>query len=341
MTSMSIAWYTGLVVAAVTLALLVAVAAVGPRRSARRRGKSRRVRNRYEAAFLSGGPARVADAAVAELHRQGHINVVPPGIVVVRNSRAPRGAVLRSVLDLAREADNSALTTLREAAMTSPAVQAIGGELAGRGLLNARPGARRAVQRWADIQTAALVLTLPVALVLTFVFAFGPGPDPYGSVFFFLVALSAVPGAVIAGYCARRTRDRVSAAGRQALGEYARVERDPRQGVQVALRGPSAVTDGRLRDLMVSAAAFAPLVIVPDPGSGTAPSAWCGNGHGTGSCGGAPASPSWSGESGGSSGGSGGSSCGGGATSSCGGGGGGSSCGGGCGGGGGGCGGGV
>ncbi|MFF3552242.1 TIGR04222 domain-containing membrane protein [Streptomyces tsukubensis] len=340
MTSMNIAWYTGLAVAAVTLALVVAVAAVGPRRPLRHRKRSRPIRNRYEAAFLSGGPARVVDAAVAELHRQGYIDVVQPGIVVVLKSRAPQGAVLRSVLDLAREADNSALTTLREAAMTSPAVQEIGDELARRGLLNARPGARRAVHRWAGIQTAALVLSVPVAFVLNFVFAFGPGPDPYGSLFFFLVALSAVPGAVIAGYCARWTQDRVSAAGLRALGEYARVERDPRQGVQVALRGPSQITDGRLRDLMVSAAAFAPLVIVPDPGSGTAPVAWCGNGHGSGSCGGA------SGSGGGfstSCGGGGASSCGGGGGgSSCGGGGGGSSCGGGgCGGGGGGCGGGI
>ncbi|MFJ8228624.1 TIGR04222 domain-containing membrane protein [Streptomyces sp. NPDC094448] len=328
---MNIAWYTGFAVAAATLALLVAVAAVGPRRSLRRRKKSRRVRNRYEAAFLSGGPARVADAAVAELHRQGHIDVVPPGIVVVRKSRAPQGAVLRSVLDLAREADNSALTTLREAAMLSPAVQAIGDELARRGLLNAPSAARRAVHRWAEIQTMALLLSLPAALVIAFVL--GIGPHGEGPLFLFLVTLWVLPGAVITRYCARWTRGTLTAAGSQALDEYTRVERDPRQGVQVALRGPSAVTDGGLRDLMVSAAAFAPLVIAPDPGSGTAPAAWCGNGHGSGSCGGAPASPSWSGESGGSSGGSGSSSCGGGATSSCGGGG--SSCGGG------GCGGGV
>ncbi|WP_186768185.1 TIGR04222 domain-containing membrane protein [Streptomyces qinzhouensis] len=338
MTTNTIALYAGLVIAALTLALAAATAAVTLRIPRRRRRTSGRIHNRYEAAFLSAGPGQVADTAIVELHRQQVIEVVAPGIVRVLHNKA-RGTVPQAVLDLARETDNSALATLRAAAMISPAVQGVGDDLAERGLLTTPSTTRRVVHRWARIQRAALLMCLPAAFVLTFVLAFGfelAGFIP----FFFLVVPSAVPGALVAWYCAKRTRGRLTPAGLREFGKYARVRRDPRQGVQVALRGLSEVRNGNVRDLMVLAAALSPSLVAPHFGGDTATASWCGSGNGAGSCG--TGGGSACGTGGGSScggGGGGGSSCGGGGGgggSSCGGGGGGSACGGG-----GGCGGGV
>lgn len=99
-----------------------------------------------EAAFLSGGPARVVDTALTRMHADGRLAVGGPGIVAVQRDEA-RDAVERAVLQELAGAPSGALHTLREAVMRHPAVQEIGDGLAARGLLVA-PGESRTRRSW-------------------------------------------------------------------------------------------------------------------------------------------------------------------------------------------------
>ncbi|MEU5163268.1 TIGR04222 domain-containing membrane protein [Streptomyces sp. NPDC020875] len=327
------------VITALTLLLVVASAVTRRLGAGWARGANRRVTDVYEVAFLSGGPARVADTAIDALH-PGIIDIAPPGIAVRRKRRLSH-PVTRAVLEQADGAETLPLAALRRSVALSPAVQAIGDDLAARGLL-ARPSrARRVVNRWARLQHAGLLCCLPVSFVLTFVTAFGM--EIAGVPFLFLTLPVLIPAAIVAHRCAVLTRGRITPAGRRALRRYVR---EPGLGRRagVALNGPRAA-GSTIRSSMVAAAAVPIAGVAVDAGAsgggGAGEVNWCGGDTGDSGCGGSSCGGGGSACGGGSGGGGGGSSCGGssggggfscggsssgGGGSSCGGGGGGSAC---------------
>lgn len=99
-----------------------------------RRGSGGPVHDRYEVAFVNGGPARVVDSALAALQADGRLVVGGPGIVAVVRPTA-YDPVERAVLEAHAVAPHGALHHLRLAVMRHPAVQEIGEGLAARGLV--------------------------------------------------------------------------------------------------------------------------------------------------------------------------------------------------------------
>ncbi|MEV7279238.1 TIGR04222 domain-containing membrane protein [Streptomyces sp. NPDC093111] len=296
-----------------------------------RRGPGGPVQDRYEAAFLNGGPARVVDSALASLHADGRIAIGGPGIVRAVRSTA-QDPVERAVLQELAAAPHGALATLRLAAMRHPAVQETGDALAARGLIS-EPSARRRAVRWSVGLGIAAVAMVPVALVVTVTeFAVGEMPVP-----FILKVLPVIAGVLItAVVCGSSASSRVSPAGHAAVSAYRRQQgrlADP--GTLVALHGLSALPDPELREQLATAARFRGAPPFPRGRHGSSASSgpdsiallpvmWCaaaagGDSGGGGGCGGGSSCSGGNSCSGGSScssGGSGGS-CSSGSGSSC------------------------
>ncbi|MFJ5224972.1 TIGR04222 domain-containing membrane protein [Streptomyces sp. NPDC088400] len=336
-------------VAVSTVLLLVSV------RQLRSRGSGSAIHDAMEAAFLGGGPGRVADAAIAGMHADGRLTVGGPGIVAVQRAVAHH-PVEQLVLQEHAAAPNGALHALRLAVMRGWAVQQVGDVLAARGLLVA-PAECRTVRKWGVIQAAVCFISLPVAVLLSIVVAIGSPPGGSGPLAFSVLPILFV-GGLFGANCASAARHRVTHGGRRALLNFqAGVPSgaslpagqppltQPSVAQLVAAHGLAGIPDPLLREQLRVAARLRPgRDYVPAPHTAAAAVAWCsgaqpgsgtgcggaGSGCGAGSCGGG------GGSGGGSAGGSGcggssGSSCGGSSGSSCGGGGGGggSSCGGG------------
>ncbi|MFH9740416.1 TIGR04222 domain-containing membrane protein [Streptomyces roseolus] len=130
-----------------------------------RGGPSGPVRDVHEAAFLAGGPGRVADTALAAMHLDGRIVIGGPGVVAVVH-RIAHDPVERAVLDSHAAAPSGSLRALRLAVMTHPAVQEIGDDLSARGLVTL-PGPRRTLRRWCVGLLVGSVLLFPVGIVAT------------------------------------------------------------------------------------------------------------------------------------------------------------------------------
>ncbi|MFF8773165.1 TIGR04222 domain-containing membrane protein [Kitasatospora sp. NPDC015120] len=109
-----------------------------------------------DAAFLSGGPGRVFDTALVRMHRAGHV-VVSRARLVTLTTDKPYDKVEREIVDAIGPTRSRDLGSLRTAVMRSPAVQAIGDELAGRGLLRNPVKLRRARSAHRTIWLALLV----------------------------------------------------------------------------------------------------------------------------------------------------------------------------------------
>ncbi|MFE0424589.1 TIGR04222 domain-containing membrane protein [Streptomyces sp. NPDC058953] len=307
-------------VAAFTAALLIAASVTSKRPD---RGRRAPLDDLYEAAFLSGGPGRVADTAIIRLHTDGMITVARPGVITPgRGDSTVSGEIPRTVLDTVRAADSGALGALRKEIATSPTVQRLGDDLADRGLLIRPSPARDRVVRWARTQQLIFALGIPVG---------------FGLVAFFYDSAAALPlialpplliiGYLLAKHSGVRARMRLSPEGSSALRLYrGRHHRTVNPVVLVALKGPAVVEDRDVRRIMMGAAGVT-VFTSPGPSSYTGCNtgsnttiAWCASGSGDGGgCG----SSSCGGGGGGGSGSGGG----------CGGGGGGGGCGGGCGGG--------
>ncbi|MGW1026535.1 TIGR04222 domain-containing membrane protein [Streptomyces sp. NPDC002577] len=297
------------------------------------------VHDTLEAAFLSGGPGRVADTVITAMHEDGRLAVVWPGIVSIAQGAAARNPAESALLETHSAASNGALHQLRVGVMRSPAVQSVGDGLAARGLL-IQPGALRPVRRWALTQILLCVAGFALAMVLTVVqFAQSDAYD-FEVPLFFVVFPAVALGVVVGAVCAARTRSRLTGAGQSALRQYAGSPAARARGAAhlVAMGGPRAVPDADLRTRL-AAAARTRVSVGGSPYSGSSSSGshdavvwasaadavtWCGGGGGGGSdggssCGGSSCGGSSCGASGcgGSSGGSscGGSSCGGGGSS--------------------------
>ncbi|MFM9372619.1 TIGR04222 domain-containing membrane protein [Streptomyces sp. Da 82-17] len=275
-----------------------------------------------EAAFLTGGPGQVADAALTAMHADGLITVVRPGLVGVGQGSA-RHPVEQAVLDAHAAAPSSALEWIRIGTMRSPAVQAVGDDLARRGLL-VRPDAQRALRSWAERQMLLSFGAGPVAIGLTFLqfseLDGGGTPLP-----FFLTVLPACLAGYFGGWGFLAVfGGRCTAAGKRALRDFRRRAdgNDPLH--LVACFGPRSAPDPLMREQLTITSKMRATSAGPG-GSGSSghPSfvgdaavTWCGGGDGA-SCGGPSCGSSSAGAGGGSGGGwssgdsSGGSSCGG------------------------------
>ncbi|MFF1709560.1 TIGR04222 domain-containing membrane protein [Streptomyces sp. NPDC058268] len=316
-----------LLIAASSAGLLIGVSRIRPAAPQQPDARHGAVFDPMEAAFLGGGPGRVADAAIAALHEDGRLVVAFPGVVAIQSTEV-RNPVEAAVLQAQAEAPSGALHWLRVGVMRSAAVQDIGDALARRGLM-VRPEAldrlrRRKIRHNAMIFAGMFILIAVIAVEDDD----GPSWDPVSASTIALI-VAWVLGALIGQLSSRATRTRVTATGRNALAEYRaagahapgtaahRVAVDGLVGVldpdlQAQLRAAHRVRPGRTSRTSASYASS---------GSGTI--AWCGGGSGGGDGGGGS---SCGGSGCGSSGGCGG---GGGSSSSCGGGGGGGGCGGG------------
>ncbi|MFD7896420.1 TIGR04222 domain-containing membrane protein [Streptomyces sp. NPDC059568] len=295
----------------------------------RRRGQGGPVHDVMEAAFLGGGPGRVADAAIAGMHADGRMVIGGPSIVSVPHPVA-RNEVEQAVIQEHAMAPSGALHTLRLAVMRGPAVQRVGDALAARGLL-VPPAEARGPRRWGGIQALVCFIGLPVCFVLAImVFVAGSVPGD-GSPAGFSLLPTLFAGVVVGMVCSSVTGRRITAAGQRALREF--VAAHPYGGGAsadrlVAAYGITALPDPVLQRQLRAAALPRSGHRFSTVGHTSAEAvAWCSGGDpgsGTG-CGGSGSG--CGANSCGSSGGSSGSSCGGGSGSSCGGGG--SSCGGG------------
>ncbi|MFG3349357.1 TIGR04222 domain-containing membrane protein [Streptomyces sp. NPDC048018] len=217
-----------------------------------RRGSGGPVHDRYEAAFLNGGPARVVDSALAALQAEGRLVIGGPGLVwAAQQGATAQDPVERAVLAEHTAAGNGALAPLRIEVMRHPAVQEIGDALAARGLL-VEPRARRSAIRWSIGTGIASVCMLPVTLVVTVMEMTGPG----SSVPFILRVLPALFGVIVtAVVCGSSVASRTTPAGRAAVTAFGRGHAhlaDP--GTLVALHGLRALPDPALREQLATAA---------------------------------------------------------------------------------------
>ncbi|MFF9475479.1 TIGR04222 domain-containing membrane protein [Streptomyces roseolus] len=180
-----------------------------------RGGPSGPLRDVHEAAFLAGGPGRVADTALAAMHLDGRIVIGGPGVVAVVH-RVAHDPVERAVLDSHAAAPSGSLRALRLAVMTHPAVQELGDDLAARGLVSL-PGPRRTLRRWCVGLVIGSVLLFPVGIVATVAEFAVDGPTVPFFVKLLPLLFVCLVTAVICGTTYTR---QVSTAGLAALAAY-------------------------------------------------------------------------------------------------------------------------
>ncbi|MET9675827.1 TIGR04222 domain-containing membrane protein [Streptomyces sp. NPDC006482] len=289
------------------------------------------VHDRYEVAFLNGGPARVVDTALAALQADGRLAIGGPGIVAVVRPVA-HDPVERAVLQEHAAAPHGALHHLRLAVMRHPAVQEIGDGLAGRGLI-VEPARRHTTRSWCLALGLTAFFLFPVSVILT-VLDLATAPEM--SVPFVVKVLPVLAAAgVTAIACGAISGKQVTSAGQSAVAAYGRAHGHLADaGHLVALYGLRALPDPVLREQLLAAArVYAPRrggrrrpssghFSPTDVGAAGVVAVWC---AGNSSCGGGGGGSSSGGDSGACSSGScssgscsgGGSSCGGGGGSSC------------------------
>ncbi|MGW6270955.1 TIGR04222 domain-containing membrane protein [Streptomyces sp. NPDC055060] len=307
-------------VAASSAGLLLGVARIRQVAPAQPDARHGAVFDPLEAAFLAGGPGRVADAAIAALHEDGGLVVAFPGIVEIRTAEA-RNPVEAAVLQAGADAPSGALHRLRIGVMRSPAVQEIGDALARRGLLVRPEALARLRRRTVRHHVLSVVGFFVVIAVIAVEDGDGPSWDPVSASTITLI-VAWLLGVLVGRLGSRATRTRVTATGRTALAEYraAGAHAPGTAAHRVAVEGLVGVLDPELQAQLQAARRVKPghsAQASSYAGSGSGTIAWCGGGAG-GSCGGSGC--------GGSGGCGGGSSCGGGGGGGgCGGGGGGSS----------------
>ncbi|RFU22765.1 TIGR04222 domain-containing membrane protein [Geodermatophilus marinus] len=98
----------------------------------------------HEAAYLTGGPARVVDAAVAALVRAGRVRVTAPGELAAA-APARQEPVEAAVLDGIGTAGHRSIDTVRWRLVADPRITGLAHRLEEQGLLRRRlaPAARR------------------------------------------------------------------------------------------------------------------------------------------------------------------------------------------------------
>ncbi|MFF9850309.1 TIGR04222 domain-containing membrane protein [Streptomyces litmocidini] len=237
----------------VYLAGAVGIALVITRVVRTRGGPGGPVHDRYEVAFLNGGPARVVDTALAALQADGRIAIGGPGIVAVVRSTA-YDPVERAVLQEHAAAPTGALHHLRLSVMRHPAVQEIGDGLAARKLI-VPPSTRRTTARWCVTLGLTALVFFPVSIVLTVIDFAG---DPEFRLPFVIKVLPVLLAAgITAIVCGSVSAGQLTSAGRRAVFAYGQAHGHLSDaGHLVALYGLRAVPDPVLREQLVAAARF-------------------------------------------------------------------------------------
>ncbi|WP_329379865.1 TIGR04222 domain-containing membrane protein [Streptomyces sp. NBC_01716] len=290
--------------------------------SLRSRGGSPQINSLMDAAFLGGGPGRVAETALVAMHADGRLGIGGPGIVAVYSNVA-RDPVEHAVLQEHARAPHGALHSLRLAVMRSRAVQDVGDSLAVRGLLIPAAKSRLWVY-WGLTQAILCVPLIPLTIVML-VSSGSPAVIPTLPLAFI--------GFFSGVFCAVLARRRLTAAGVKARAGFRTAYTHITTPAHlVALDGASALPDTLLREQLMVATLMRPgRDFQPDSHLAAVTVEWCASaGFGDGGSGGS-GSGGCGASGGGGCGSSGGSGCGGGSGGGggCGGGGGGGGCGGG------------
>ncbi|WP_199547667.1 TIGR04222 domain-containing membrane protein [Streptomyces sp. N35] len=201
----------------------------------------------YEAAFLSGGPDRVAALAMIAMARQRRLLLAHTGWATVVDPDG-KDDLERSVLGAIGPAGQSPIAPVRHRTAGDEAVRRLAERLTSAGLAvpdTARGGIEAAVRQ---VQAAALAIVGLGALSLLM------WPDHEGSmgplVAWFLLPLILTLGCLaIARYEVHPYTRWASSEGQQLLGMLEIDRPDDERGflTAVAVRGPRAVTDPALR----------------------------------------------------------------------------------------------
>lgn len=205
----------------------------------------------YQAAYLAGGPGRVADTAVAALALRGSLHIARNGLLTMAGGATAHGPVETAAL--AACVPSGRISRVRLRLRQEPSVTVLGEELRAWGLLL---HGRRAVL-W------RLVLLLPVAVWVTGAVRAVNGANlnrPIGNLLILLV-ISGIATFVLLSR--RRLRRRPSPLGRAVLAElrarHASVPAPRRRTVEdsamamtgVAVLGLAAVDDPALRSALL------------------------------------------------------------------------------------------
>ncbi|MGW1186309.1 TIGR04222 domain-containing membrane protein [Streptomyces drozdowiczii] len=213
----------------------------GARRPARAPRDSGRQLTLYEAAFLAGGPHRVAELALVSMHLRRRLLLAHTGWATVVDPEG-RDEVERTVIRAIGPEGQSPIGPVRASAAAADAVRAVADRLVDRGLAMPRGADMAAAVR--AVRGAALLVAALGAAVLVL-----GGPDTWLLVWFALPLALALGCLVIARIEAHPYGSWASPAGQRLLAACA-VPGDGAAGdtlVTVAVRGVDAVDDPALR----------------------------------------------------------------------------------------------
>ncbi|MEV4803594.1 TIGR04222 domain-containing membrane protein [Nonomuraea sp. NPDC049421] len=237
-----------LLIAAVILALFTVAAAAGRRRAVRSGTPielGRRTVDRYELAYLAGGPVRAAETAVALLVSSGAVRLGSGGrIYKVKRGPAGEESVENVVINLVVGRSGRNVAVLKSEVAGSIAVDAIRRRLAEDGLVVGDGGVWR-LRAW-----ARRLLVTAVAAVIGAAFAgVGLSVEPRS---YALLALLVFGGtAVAAGIMLRGHRRSMAAAltpaGQEVLDAARRAANADDEATSIALHGTAALRDDTLR----------------------------------------------------------------------------------------------
>ncbi|GGV72506.1 membrane protein [Streptomyces griseoloalbus] len=203
----------------------------------------------YEAAFLSGGPVRVADVTLVAMARQRRLLLAHTGWATVVDPRG-RDEMERSVIGAIGPEGQSPIAPVRAAAATADAVRGISERLVGAGLAvpdgagtsvaDAVRQVRLAVPAVAGLGTAALLMPVPSDLARHLV-----------ALWFTLPLILTLGCLAIARFEVHPYSRWASPAGQRLLGTLHRdagdAADDRRYLTSVAVRGIRAVDEPELR----------------------------------------------------------------------------------------------
>ncbi|MCX4407297.1 TIGR04222 domain-containing membrane protein [Streptomyces sp. NPDC059837] len=205
----------------------------------------------YEAAFLSGGPARVADLTMVSMARQRRLLLAHTGWATVVDPRG-RDEMERSVIGAIGPQGQSRIAPVRASAATADSVRRLADRLVAAGL--AVPDGARTTVAGAVRQVqaaAAAVLTLGAVAVLMPSQARASGNDVPIAVWFSLPLILTLSCLAIARIEVHPYTRWASPAGQRLLGTLARhpdaAGDDRTYLTSVAVRGIRAVGEPELR----------------------------------------------------------------------------------------------
>ncbi|MFG2876973.1 TIGR04222 domain-containing membrane protein [Streptomyces sp. NPDC048337] len=201
--------------------------------------------NLYEAAYLAGGPRRVADLTLLSMERQRRLLLAHTGWATVVDP-VGRDAHERSALGAFGPDGQSPVPELRSAVAGDEAVRALADRLGEAGL--ALPaGSRRSVGEGVRAVRGATLLTLAMAAVSLALPAGGGTTSGMIMAWFSLPLLLGAGCLAIARFEAHPYSRWASPAGRRLLVALDRDRGDAQSLTSVAVRGIRVVTDPGLR----------------------------------------------------------------------------------------------